>query len=262
MLSLDLYKNLINNIDDVVEYITFETFPTQFQLKEFNYDCYSKIYLKKDMGINKRQDYFKLIKNLESTCKDCWKFYLNPRNKSIKGMDIQLGKKFQEKLCNFLNEKEIICAEGDIKNKIYPDNLVKDINGDKKAYLEIKYQSAPWIFAYREKDTNRECYEGSPAIDIKKLENQWNLVENGEIKVPIYYVFWLDFPCIKGVFFMDIRDLYNYYKSEATVFDRRLREGDFEKKKDGIRKVGYTKKIHPSIYQMGSFEELINILGE
>lgn len=263
--SIKLFKEITSSIKDIIEYTanskTFSgKFSNQFSFSELNEECYNCMYLKKDKNVVPRKFFLQSIKNLEATCSECWKFYLPKRNESEKGLDIQLGKKFEEKFCDFLNNNDIKCEGGDTKNKIFPDKLIKDKDGKIIAYLEVKYQSAPWIFAYQEPGTNRECYEGSPAMDIKKLKNQWNLFENGEITAPIYYVFWLDFPCIKGIFSIDIKDLYRYYQNEAKIFTRKDREGDFKKTKDGIKRVGHTYKIHPSIFTMGSFSELLKVL--
>lgn len=264
--SIELFEELLSHckeIDDFVRNLkTFSgIFSNQFDFSELNTGCYVNMYLK-TKNVIPRQQFFSKINNLEPTCKECWKFYLIPRNKSIKGLDVQLGKKFESKLLEFLNLKGILCKKGDVKNKIFPDNVVINKGGKIKAYLEIKYQSAPWVWAFKEEGTNRECYEGSPALDIKKLEQQWELIKNKEITTPIYYVFWLDFPCIKGVFFISIHDVINFYQTEAKIFERKTREGDYVERKSGKLNKGQINKIHISIHQMQPFDNLIKILGE
>ena len=256
--DINLYKELLSICGDISKYTEkAKTFPTQLSFNELNKNCFIEIYksLKK---IIPRKDLFPKIKGLKEECSLCWKFYLSPRNKSIRILDIHLGKKFQQKLIEFLKLKGFDCREGDDKKKIYPDNVIYGKNGI-RAYLEIKYQSAPWIFAFKEK--GRECYEGSPALDIKKLEQQFKLKENGEIKAPIYYVYWLDFPCIKGVFYVTLEDMYSFYKKEATIFNRKSREGDFKIKNGQRKKISATSKIHPSIYIFKPFSELIKEMG-
>jgi Holliday junction resolvase len=217
------------------------------------------MYLNKGKKVIRRQEYFPKIKNLESTCKACWKFYLNPRNSSIKGLDIQLGKRFENKMLEFLNTLGINCQRGDKNKKIFPDNIVLNSNGKIIACLEIKYQSAPWLFAFKDGTGTKECYESSPALDIKKLEQQWKLMEDGIIKVPVYYVYWLDIPCVKGVFFVDIKDVYKDYKNNPEIFERKARAGDYSKEHE-IVKSGL-RKIHISIYRMHQFSELIDLLN-
>ena len=113
--------------------------------------------------------------------------------------------------------------------------------------------------AFKEEGTKRECYEGSPALDITKLEQQYELVQNGSIKCPIYYVYWLDIPCVKGIFYIEIEDVYKFYKENATIFERKVREGDYTGNTNKL--TDKLKKIHISIYQMGEFSDLITKLG-
>lgn len=255
-----LYKELLSVCGDIVAFTqNSKTFHSQFRFAPLNEQCYDKIYgtLKK---VIPRMNLFPIIPDLEVECKECWKFYLSPRNRSIRGLDIQLGKKFEHKLIEFLNKKHIDCRKGDIADKKFPDNVVyKD--GSIKAYLEIKYQSAPWIYAYKDGGSNRECYEGSPALDVKKLKQQIELIESGVIKAPVFYVYWLDFPCIKGVFYVSAMAMNNYFKNDAFLFNRKEREGDFITKNGKKVKVAATLKIHPSLFMMGSFNDLINTLS-
>lgn len=259
MSKKNLFKELLATCNDIIEYTErSKTFPGQFEFSDLNERCYEKIYEGLDQ-VKPRKKLFPIIDGLEPECGKCWKFYLSPRNKSIKIFDIHLGKKFEKKLLEFLRSKNIDCRKGDEKDKRFPDNMVyKD--GEIVAYLEIKYQSAPWIFAYRENSTNRECYEGSPALDIKKLKQQQELIDEGKIKVPVYYVYWLDFPCIKGVFFISIADVFEYYSTEAKVFDREKREGDFKVIKGQKKKISATQKIHISLFKMQPFEKLFEVL--
>ena len=258
--DIELFRELLENNSSIKEFTKKSpTYPTQFEFNELNEECYDYIYGElKD--VVPRQDLFAPIPKLAEECKRCWSFYLAPRNRSVRILDIKLGQKFQESLREFLIGKGIDCRRGDNQDKRYPDLVVYE-NGNIKAYLEVKYQSAPWLFAFKEEGSNKECYESSPALDTKKLTQQFELVESGEISVPVYYVYWLDFPCIKGVFFMDVYDMKNFFASEAVVFDRKERDGDFVKGRDGKkRKVSATKKIHPSIFQMKTFSELLKVL--
>lgn len=252
-----LYKELLGLCGDISKYTEkTKTFPTQLSFNTLNEACFDNMYCSLKQVLT-RQDLFPIIPELKEECGKCWKFYLSPRNNSIKILDIQLGKMFQNKLIEFFNKKGIDCRPGDGKKKIYPDNAVY-VKDKIKAYLEIKYQSAPWIFAFKEH--GRECYEGSPALDIKKLEQQFELFKSGEITAPIYYVYWLDFPCIKGIFFISIEDMHNFFINDAKVFNRKIREGDIENKKDGKIKIAAVNKIHPSLLSMKSFKELIGVL--
>ena len=105
--SIELYIGLLKYSHDIIDYTknvkTFVSkFSSQFTFLETNDECFNKMYLKDNKDVIPRKDYFPLINNLEPTCKDCWRYYLSPRNKSIKGLDIQLGKKFQIKIIEYL----------------------------------------------------------------------------------------------------------------------------------------------------------------
>ena len=255
-----LYLELLAICGDILEFMkNAKTFPSQLRFEVLNENCYDLMYLDLKQVIPKQQLYPK-VPALEATCKQCWKFFLTPRNGSDKILDLQLGKKFEHKLIEFLGLKHIDCRKGDNQNKMYPDNVVFK-NEKIVAYLEVKYQAAPWLWAYREEGTQRECYEGSPALDEKKLKQQYELIETGEITVPVYYVYWLDFPCLKGVFFVSAEDIHTYYTTEAKLFDRKERSGDFKTTGGQTRKVGATSKIHPSTMMMRPFSELMKELS-
>lgn len=261
--SIKLYEKLLASCDDIKKFIenaeTFSSgFSSQLDFTTLNSQCFSEMYLNGKNPPIKRQLYFPKIKNLETTCKACWRFYLSQRNNSIKGLDIQLGKRFQSKILSFLNEIGINCQRGDDRKKVFPDNVVLDAKDNVIAYLEIKYQSAPWLMAFKDKVGGKECYESSPALDVKKLSQQWKLIEDGIIKQPIYYVYWFDIPCVKGIFFIDIMDVYKEYMNNPDIFERKARLGDYSKS-DELVKAGLSK-IHISIYRMRQFSELIDIL--
>jgi hypothetical protein len=259
--NVELYREFVSDVEEILEFTrNSKIFPTQFKFTPLNEECYAKIYLNPNKSVISRQAYISLIPSLGQTCKECWKFYLSPRNKSVKGLDIQLGKRFEHKIITFLNLKGITCQKSGEKGE-YPDTKILDSDGNVVAFVEIKYQSAPWIYAYKEEGTNRECYEGSPAIDTKKLKQQHALLLEGKINVPVFYLFWLDFPCIKGLFFIDIRELYNYYQNGAKLFERKLREGDFLKNKIKTDKKGHTEKIHPSIFCLKPIHDFLIQIG-
>ncbi|MBN1275768.1 hypothetical protein JXA12_05790 [Candidatus Woesearchaeota archaeon] len=256
--DIALYQELLDLCGDITQYTeNTQTFHSQMSWTPLNEKCNHTILPLSE--VVPRQSLFPKIPELEQECKECWKFYLSPRNKSIRVLDIQLGRKFEFKLIEFLKRKGIDCRKGDEEDKRFPDNVVYT-DGKKSAYLEIKYQSAPWLWAYREEGSNRECYEGSPALDIKKLKQQYELIKSGAITIPSYYVYWLDFPCIKGVFFISIEDMYKFFEEEAILFDRKEREGDFKTINGVKKKVSATIKIHPSLFRMKSFSQLLEVL--
>ena len=261
--SEELYKDLVDFSKDGLKLFTnnVSTYPTQFSFSKLNENCDIKMHLKGQEEVKPRKQFFKDIPELEQECPRCWKYYLNPRNKSVSILDIQLGKKFQKALMAFLNSKQpnnIICEPADVSDKKFPDlKLTKD--GNAVLYIELKYQSAPLILAYRQPGKYRECYEGSAALDVKKLKQQWELKQSGKLDAKMVYVYWLDFPCIKGLFFMTLEEMWTFFNNEALVFKRKIREGDYSKEGKVVSEIN---KIHPSLYQMHSFIELFELMGK
>jgi len=254
--DFELYSKALEKTGKLKEYLSkAKLFETQLTLSTFNKECNEKL-IYKNSAVKPRQTFFDTIEGLEGTCKKCWSFYLSPRNKSIKGLDVQLGKQFELVIIDFLNSVGIH-AEKTKNRGEYPDISVFDVSGKLIAFIELKYQSSPWLFAFKEEGTKRECYEGSPAVDIKKINQQTELVLNGKIDVPIIYLFWLDFPCVKGLFHMELKELKSLLDSGSKVFERKLREGDVSEK----GKKGQTSKIHPSISAMQPISSLIAKFG-
>lgn len=255
-ISMKLYKELLgmcsedisSYLDNVLKYDTILT------LNDFNIRCYNTMY-KNCKEICPRQSFFKDIPELEEECKKCWKFFLNPRNKSIKGLDIRMGQKFEEALGVFLESKGFIFEKGDNKNKKYPDNAILSEKRKLLALYEVKYHQAPFVktFQYRK---GRECYEGSLTLDYEKIQKQIELI-NKEVKIPVFYIHWVDFPCIKGLF-CQTSDETSIIMKKGIEFDRKEREGDYSKG----RKVGYTVKFYPSILEMMEFSEFLDRITE
>lgn len=227
-------------------------FPGQLDFSDLNVACNREMLQKKE--VIPRPQYVQYIPELGPTCQKCWRFYLQERHDMKLIYDVQLGKQFQEAIRKFLTRKGLRCVEGDVKDKTYPDNVVVDLDGNPQVYLEIKYQSAPWILAFKMEGC-RECYEGSPALDIKKLKQQYALHEKDGVR--IFYVYWLDFPCVKGVFYIPIDEMWSFYQG-AEVFHRKVRKGDFK----GGKVRAALRKIHPSVKMMKRFDELLGVLQE
>ena len=125
---------------------------------------------------------------------------MNPRNKSNKKMDVILGQQFEYLLIDFFKDKKgIISEKADKSYKNYPDNLVRDSSNQIVCYYEVKFLTAPFLLTYKVRP-GRECYEGSTTLDIaKKIKAQREIVEM--LDEPTYYVYWLDYPCLKGIFY-------------------------------------------------------------
>ena len=104
-----------------------------------------------------------------------------------------------------------------------------------KAYYELKYIEAPFISANNlVKNTypytsTRYDYECSLTLDTgKKLQGQRDKYEN-DIKpsgIPFYFVWWFDAPHLKGIFYMNAEDVFDYWDNVGTLHNREEREGD------------------------------------
>lgn len=233
----------------------YPLYESQFKYTPFNAECYEKMY------VNNSQDNIKAVKDLKleieelkPTCKYCGSFFMNPRNNSIKKYDVMLGKLLEDVIIDFLKSKyKLNVTHGDTSNKKYPDCML--LSGDKGilAYFEVKYHGAPFISAIQK--IGRYCYEGSATLDLDKLVKQIEIVES-ELDRPVFYLHWIDYPCLKGIFFETSDQVKNELFIQGDAYEREERLGDFDEKDN---KKGYTKKFYSKLLEMGSFEELIDI---
>lgn len=261
--SEQLYKGLINlGKERTAEFFkNVATFDSQFNYSSVNHDCFKEMYQSLEIGENypARQDFFTKIPDLETECKKCYKYYMNPRNKSIKAYDIQLGKLLEEIFIEYIKTQGISIIRADLKNRRYPDLLILDSSKEIIGYIELKYHAAPFLLTWKIRP-GRECYEGSLTLDKEKVVKQLKIIFS-ELDRPVFYVHWVDFPCMKGIFFQTSEQLHEILLNGFDEYYRKSREGDFVQREDGtIKKVGYSEKFYPSITEMGSFEELINTI--
>ncbi len=238
---------------------------SQFKFTDFNQKCVNVIYdnLGKENIIKPRQELFDPIPGLHETCTGCYKYYMNPRNRFAKSLDIKLGKKFEVFFVDYLNSLGIPSGLLEEKPLNDPDITIKNKSGKIVSRCEIKYMAAPFLLLYK-KIPGRECYEGSNTLDVgKKIAKQRNFVEN-EIDVPVFYIYWLDFPCVKGVYFMPSEEVYEYIDSVGGMeFERKERSGDFVTTKEGEKKkLSQTSKVYLPLYKMQNFESLIEKFKE
>lgn len=261
-INIDLYKELLTyTIKIKNEYLkNVAAFENQLKFEEINQLCYKAMYedITDKSLIKITPQLYKEIPGLEDLYKKARKFYLTPRNKSIKGLDVQLGKQFEEAFINYLNSKKIFAMRADTKNRRLPDIQVLDKTRNIKAYIELKYHNAPFMLSW--KFLNREPYEGSITLDTEKLVKQ--LIEiNTELERPVYYVHWVDFPDLKGIFFNTNEQISEYLNENPIEFTRKERVGDFKMSNYKIlAKVGYSNKFYPPLHEMGNFDELLKKL--
>ncbi|MEM2614286.1 MAG: hypothetical protein QXO15_08715 [Nitrososphaerota archaeon] len=264
MKSIELYRELLEfSKDKLMNFLkNFPLHEDQLTFTEFHERCYRKIYV--ELGqrgkILPRKEIIKMIPDLHIVCKKCWEFFINPRSNSIKNLDIKFGKEFEKVFMDFLKAKEINCKSGDEIKKNYPDIAILNVAGKPACYIEFKYIAAPFLTVYR-KVEGRECYEGSLTLDVdEKLVTQRKLVEV-EIKVPVFYVYWADFPCIKGIFFMEAEKIYEYVDKVGLEYTRKPRSGNFVHGPKGeLIRVGHIDKVYPPLFSMENFEKLFQTL--
>jgi len=250
-----LYQELLAFSEENLKefFANVQTFDNQFSWSDFNEQCYKLMYEDNTYTDFKTVKELKtLIPELKETCSKCGKYFIPARNKSIPKYDVILGMQLENALMDFLASKlNTIVCRGDLKDRSLPDCRVLDKNGKTVAYFELKYHAAPFISALQM--TGRYCYEGSATLDYKKIEKQLNLIE--EINVPVFYVHWIDYPCIKGIFFETAEAVKKYIAEQHELFERKEREGDSDKSS----KSRYLKKMYSPLLDMGTFEELLSI---
>ena len=140
---------------------------------------------------------------------------------------------------------------GDLQNSRYPDCAVCNSEARIVAYFEVKFHGAPFELPLNQ--TKRFCYEGSATLDYKKIEKQLEIIRK-EISVPVYYLHWIEYPCLKGVFYETANQVSDYISSRKVEFERERRTGDDLKAKENV----YTKKMYSPLLDMGPFDEFIN----
>lgn len=252
-----LYEELLEYSKERLEkfFQNIKLFENQFMWSDFNARCYKYMYQ------DNTYEEFSVVKELKEKvpelkeiCKKCGKFFIPQRNKSIPKYDVILGEQYEELLMEYLSEKlNTKIARGDLQNRSYPDCAVYDSNENVVAYFEVKFHGAPFINALQL--TGRYCYEGSATLDYKKIEKQLDIIDN-QIDVPVYYLHWIEYPCLKGVFYENAKQVKEYIKQQHVEFERKKREGDELKSK----KSRYYLKMYSPLLYMGSFEDFVEEL--
>lgn len=252
-----LYKELLESSrPHLLEFFkNAKLFDNQFCWNDYNQQCYDYFY------VNNSYDELSTVKGAKETipdmkemCKKCGKYFIPQRNKSIPKYDLMAGQQFENELMIFLQEKlDTKVENGDSKNKSYPDLKVLKKDGTVAAYLEVKYHAAPFVLA--KGITGRECYEGSVTLDYKKIKKQLELIDT-QISAPVYYIHWIDYPCLKGIFYETADAVKSHMEQQHAEFERKKREGDDQK----AAKSQYFAKIYSYLLTLRSFEEMMDEL--
>jgi hypothetical protein len=257
--SIELYKDLLLDCSELknIYLKNAKNFYNQLTFSELNKECYFKLYAEINSvdKIKPLSSFYSSIDGLEKLQSEAMKFFLKPRNNSIKGMDVQLGNKFDEIFINFLKKNNIKAERADKKNKQLPDLMILDNTRNIKAYIEHKYHHAPFMLSH--KLINRESYEGSITLDSKKIKKQIIEVESELDGRPVYIVHWVDFHHLKGIFFNTLEQIKYYLDENYNEFTRKSRPGDYKIVHQQKLKKGYLEKFYPPLHEMGDFSELL-----
>lgn len=246
---LDIYRDRINDF-----FKNVPTFENQLTYDDFNVECFDKMYKENNIEDPKKVKELKEeIPQLRDMCKKCGTYFMNPRNKSHVKYDVIMGQFFENILIDYFTEHlKIKATHGDKSNKKYPDCMILGKDKGILAYFEVKYHCAPFISAIQK--IRRYCYEGSATLDKAKIERQLEIIES-DIERPVFYIHWIDYPCVKGIFFETSEQVKGTLINEK-VFERQEREGDLEKNPQSV----YKEKIYSKFLEMGTLEELVSII--
>ena len=259
--SIQLYQELLEQAKHIKEeYLqNVKKFHNQLSFDEINKICYQEMYsnIGPDDDIPTKEELKKKIDGFADLDKEAYKFFMQRRNNSVKGLDVQLGNQFDEVIINFLQSKKINACRADVRNKKLPDIQILDKTRTIKAYIEHKYHHAPFMLSH--KIIGRESYEGSITLDTVKLQKQIIECASEIPNRPIYIVHWVDFHHLKGIFFNTMEQINDYLLrlDHGNTYKRKSVSGDYTLNK----KVGYTEKFYPPLHEMGDFHELMEHLS-
>lgn len=257
--DLSLYNELVAFCNSNSQEIETK-FERHLEFNKFHEECYEKMFYN-----NRHTSAPPMVKALKAEIPhlaDAYKkasaYYLNPRNKYKKGLDIQLGQWYEKAIKLFLATKGLIVKK---RGFPFPDLEVSDKTGKPIAYFELKYIEAPFLSANNKikntypYSTTRYDYEASLTLDTgEKMERQRENMEQLEAKgYPVHFVWWYDSFHIKGIFAMSAHDVYDFYDHVGNLHERKTREGDLETHQE----IG---KIYPPLLEMMTFLEYLDLL--
>ena len=257
--DISLYKELVEFCNSHLQEIETK-FTRNLEFTTFHEECYEKIFYNNRHALNPPavKDLKAIIPDLTDAYKKASAYYLNPRNRYRKGLDIQLGQWYEKALMMFFETKGLYVSK---KGFPYPDLEVKDENGNILGYFELKYIESPFLSANNKikvtypYNSTRYDYEASLTLDTgKKMERQRECMEELEKKgYPVHFVWWFDCFHIKGVFAMKSKEVYDFYDHVGNLHERKTREGDLECHQE----IG---KIYPPLLEMSTFNEYLVLL--
>lgn len=126
---------------------------SQFKYSEFNEVCYKKMYIENNQdSIKTVKELKEEIPELKDTCKGCGSYFMNPRNKSIKGLDVQFGRLLEDVIIDFLKTKYKLnvthgyCGEpylfmDELKQDSLPFELLLTITQGYRSQIHCRYSN-------------------------------------------------------------------------------------------------------------------------
>ncbi len=256
-MSKELYRELLDfskeRLDDFFANISL--FENQFKWSDYNEKLYNYMFIENTYEDFKTVKKLKeLVPELTPLCRKCGNFFIPQRNKSIPKYDVIMGKQLEEIIIDFLSLKlNAEVRRADLQNRSLPDFKIMKKDGSVAAFFELKFHGAPFVNALY--FTKRYCYEGSATLDTKKILKQLELIDEG-IEAPVFYIHWLEYPCLKGVFFETSEEVKDYLNNEHEQFVREMREGDKQKSSKSV----YLRKAYFPLLKMKDFSTLLNTL--
>jgi len=198
-------------------------------------------------------------------CNDCSQFHLSTLKIIDKDADVGVGKKLEEAFKDFfqtvLNREcpGATVERADLENMHNPDFVIK-FEGTSIIWIEFKVIFRPFLKVSEKVSQDYECYSHSLTLDIsngKKLDNQRKLVVSNDIgENNCIYVYWYDLPCIKGIFWMPSKQVYQHQDNQVQ-YQRKIVEGD-RNTQGKVRAA--VNKIYLPLHEMNDFYSIISII--
>lgn len=201
----------------------------------------------------------------DETCTYCTSFHLENLKKIDKNLDISTGKELEDKFETFIQKAlnsecpGATIKRADTENLHNPDFLI-EIADTPIIWIEFKVIFRPFLKISEKVNKDYQCYSHSLTLDIsngKKLDHQRALVESENIGINnCIYVYWYDLPCVKGIFWMASKRVYEHQDNQ-TAYERKIVQGD----KNAQGKIrAAVKKIYLPLHEMNDFYSIFSLI--
>lgn len=256
--SLTLYKILAERARQVAINVP-ASHNTLFQPNESTEEYYQRLYLEQLGSTQPKR------RPGGRTCQYCARFHLANLKNIDKNKDLTLGNRLEDVFQRFLQEcvdtrkSGVICNRADQLDKHMPDfMMVRNSNKTILGYFELKVIFRPYIKIADYVDSTFECYSNSLTLDYSngnKLRNQRDRVEQVLGVEKVQYVYWYDLPCLKGVFWMPAKGVYEIMDTQKP-YQRKEVAGDlniYGKRRAAIN------KLYLPLLEMSDFPSFLDL---